>query len=158
MVHIECPTLSLRKRFECSDEDFDIFINMSELGGTLEVCTFIVTSEDLKGYTNPHFHPDYSSIPGFDLKKGQVLAIGTSKIFDVEKTGDSLTSLPSIIQVVKSGDKQKDALTVNTSSDDHITKIRLLGVYVAPICTTMPSWKLFTLIMRLVSQRHAQKL
>lgn len=121
MVHIECPTLSLRKRYECSDEDFDIFINMSELGSTIEICTFIVTSEDLKGYSNPHFHPDYSSVPGFDLKKGQVLAIGTSKIFDVEKTGDSLASLPSIIQVVKSGEKQKDAITVSTDSNDHIT-------------------------------------
>jgi len=121
MVHIECPTLSLRKRYESFDEDFSTLINMSELGNTIEICTFVVVKEELEHYHNPHFHPDYNMISGFNLAKGQLLAIGTSKVFDIEKTGDSLTTLPSILQVVKAGDKQKESITVSTDNNDHIS-------------------------------------
>lgn len=119
LLHIECPAMSLRQSYEVEDNQFQISLPMDDVCERLEICTFIVANEDIKGYSNPQFHSDYRGLT-FDLSKGQLVAIGTSKQYDIEKNSDPMASLPSIVKIVKSNSKVKGTITVNTDNNDYI--------------------------------------
>lgn len=119
LLHIECPAMSLRQSYETEDDQFQILLPMDDVCEKLEICTFIVANEAIKGYSNPQFHSDYQGL-AFDLSKGQLLAIGTSKQYDVEKNADPMASLPSIIKIMKNDSKVKGTITVNTDNSDYI--------------------------------------
>lgn len=120
VLHVECPSMSLRRNFETFDTEDQQLLNMDEIGEKLEICTFIVANDKIPAYTNPHFHSDYQGL-NFHLSKGQLLAIGTSKEYDIEKSGDSLATLPSIIKITKNVSKTKGTITVNTDDSNHIS-------------------------------------
>lgn len=119
LLHIECPAMSLRKSYETEEDQFQISLPMDDVCEKLEICTFIVASKDIKGYSNPQFHSDYQGLT-FDLSKGQLVAIGTSKQYDIEKNADPMASLPSIIKIMRNNSKVKGTITVNTDSSDYI--------------------------------------
>lgn len=134
LVHAECPVTSFRKLTISKEPFIELSISSNKLRGKFEVCTFVVANEEIKKYSNPNFHEDYSGLE-FDLDKGNILAIGTGKEFDISKTDEDLENLPSIIKIFKAKDKKFGEITVNTEGDyilvglyeDCFEKYNLLG-------------------------------
>lgn len=120
LLHVECPALSLRHEILTAEDHLNTTIESDDLAERLEICTFIVVQEELAQYTNPCFHPDYQGRP-FRLMKGQILAIGDAKEFDIEKTRDKLKSLPSIIRIARNADSSKGTMTINTDNPNYIS-------------------------------------
>lgn len=120
VLHVECPSLSVRHEFTTIDDHINMTLDADDVSETLEICTFIVLQKDIAAYENPHFHPEYQGFT-FSLMKGQMLAIGDAKSYDVMKSKDKLRSLSSIIRVSKMNDNSKGTLVVNTDRPDYVS-------------------------------------
>lgn len=116
LVHAECPITSYRKLSISKEPFIDLKVPSTMLRGKFEVCTFIVANGEIKSYSNPNFHEDYTGLK-FNLDKGNIIAIGTAKESDISKTDEDLENLPSIIKVFKSKDKKFGEMTVDTEGD-----------------------------------------
>lgn len=118
-VHIECPSTCYRTVESSSEPEIEFRLDSTMVSKIIEIRTFIVLTEAVKGYRSEKFHPDYQGL-AFDLEAHQIIAIGTAKNYNIKKDDSELDSLPSILRIVKSKDKRKGALSVNTDNDDHI--------------------------------------
>ena len=118
-AHIECPLTCYRTIVSSSEPEVEFKINSNNVSNTLEIRTFIILKEDVNGYSSEQFHPDYMD-KVFDLKKHQIVAIGKAVDYPIKHDDKDLDSLPSILQIVKSKNKKKGSLTVNTDGDDRI--------------------------------------
>lgn len=134
LVHAECPITSFRKLTISKDNFIELTLPSTKLRGKLEICTFVVANCEIKKYSNHNFHEDYYGLE-FDLDKGNILAIGNGKEFEISKTDEDLENLPSIIKIFKSKDKKFGEITVDTEGDyilvglyeDCFEKYNLLG-------------------------------
>lgn len=118
-VHIECPSTCFREVITSIEPEIEFKIDTLNISKVLEIRTFVVLKRDIKRFSLSSFHPDYTG-QVFDLFAHQIIAIGTAKNYNIQKNNMDLDSLPSIIQIVKTSDKKKGSLSVNTDNDDHI--------------------------------------
>ncbi len=118
-VHVECSSTCYRKIINTSERELEFNISTDEIANLLEIRTFIVLKEDIKGYTSKNFHPDYEG-EKFDLQKHMLLAIGTAQDVKLEKDDRDLDKLSSIIQIVRLENNNKGTLTDNTDNDERI--------------------------------------
>lgn len=119
VVHVECPLTCYRFIEHSTEPRLEIKLDASELLRKIEMRTFIVLKEDVDGFSSVNFHPDYQN-ESFNLKKHQIIAIGTAKDYKIQKDDRDLESVPSIIRIKKLKDKKKGALSVNTDNDGYI--------------------------------------
>lgn len=119
VAHIECSSTCFRKMLSSFETEIQFKFDAAEISKVIEIRTFIVLTQDVKGFASTKFHPDYQG-ETFDLLAHQIIAIGTAKNYNVQKDDRDLDSLPSILQIVKLKDKKKGTLSVNTDSDSHI--------------------------------------
>lgn len=119
IVHIECPTTCYRTVISSSDSEVEFRMESSLVAKVIEIRTFIVLKMDVKNFSSSKFHPDYEG-QKFDLKSHQIIAIGTAMNFDIHKDDRDLDSLPSVLQIVKSSDKKKGSMIVNTDNDNRV--------------------------------------
>ena len=54
------------------------------------------------------------------MEAHQIIAIGTAKDYEIKKDDRDFESLPSILRIVKSEDRRKGALSVNTDNDEYV--------------------------------------
>lgn len=118
-AHFECPSTCFRKVLTSIETEVEYRINVADISKVIEIRTFIILTEDIDDFLSDKFHPDYQN-QSFDLKKNQIIAIGTAKNFIVKKDDTDLETFPSILKIVKIEDKKKGTLSVNTDSDDHV--------------------------------------
>lgn len=118
-VHIESPTTCYRKVISSDDVEIEFKLNASQVSKVIEIRTFIVLTQAIKGFYSKNFHPDYQG-QTFDLEQHQIIAIGTAKNYDVKKDDRDFDSLPSILRIVKLEDKRKGSLSVNTDTDEYV--------------------------------------
>ena len=78
-------------------------ISHKDVCGKLQICPFIVATEDIHHYTNPAFHPDYEDMD-FDIEAGCVLAIANPREINIIKEIDDLSKIPSIFSIVPNYD------------------------------------------------------
>ena len=83
-VHIESPTTCYRKVISSDDVEIEFKLNASQVSKVIEIRTFIVLTQAIKGFYSKNFHPDYQG-QTFDLEQHQIIAIGTAKNYDVKK-------------------------------------------------------------------------
>ena len=121
-IHIECPSTSFRKCDRTSSDVYSVSLDGNSVSDVIEICTFIIASKDIKGFRSPNFHPDYESL-SFDVDAGGILAIGGSVAIKVDNEED-LARHSSIINVAKAGSSQRDAMAVNTDSDNVLISLR----------------------------------
>lgn len=119
MAHIECPSTCYRTVISSSEPEIEFRLDASLVAKVVEIRTFIVLKKDVKDFSSSHFHPDYAGLK-FDLNSHQIIAIGSAMNFNIQKDDRDLNSLPSILQIVKSSDKKKGSISVNTDNDDRI--------------------------------------
>ena len=118
-VHIESPAACYRNIISSDEEELEFKLDATVVSKVIEIRTFIVLTESIKGYSSENFHPDYQG-QKFDLEQHQVIAIGTAKDFGVKKDDRDFDSLPSILRIVKLESKKKGSLSVNTDNDEYI--------------------------------------
>jgi len=82
----------------------------------VHICRFIIATEDIDNYTNTNFHADYSGF-SFKIKKGDILALGTTQIFDADKDFDPLRSIPSIFRIKINKDTEAAPIDIEYDSD-----------------------------------------
>ena len=115
VLHVECPTMSERLIFYSDTDVLEVAINMDELDDSIEISTFIVAVKDITGYGNVKFNYDYGETT-FNLKKGNILAMGPNYSIKIDRSNKSYKKLPDILQIVEN-DKSKGEFTVDCSRD-----------------------------------------
>jgi hypothetical protein len=120
--HFECPTTRFRKVFASFDSNFSFQLAADYIEGKVQICSFILASEDIDDYTLPEFHSDYEG-HFFFIKKGDVLALDTERTFFAEKEVDPLKRIPSIFSVQPS--RSENALPLDMDSSGHKIIIKL---------------------------------
>ena len=124
IVHIECPSTSFREVESTFGDEVEFIIDETKLAKNIEIRTFVILKEAINSFSSSKFHPDYKG-QKFDLMPHQIIAIGTSMDFSIEKDDRDFEELPSVIQIKKLSDNRKGTMTVNTDSDEKI----LIGLY-----------------------------
>lgn len=117
-VHIECPLTSYRYKISSVEPEIEFKLDSRHLFKIVEIRTFIVLTQNISGFSSASFHPDYSG-QKFDLLAHQILAVVTAKDYNINQDDRDLESLPSVLQIVKSSNKKKGSISVNTDGDDY---------------------------------------
>ncbi|NLL02551.1 MAG: hypothetical protein GX265_06010 [Mollicutes bacterium] len=99
VCHFECQKTKLRytKNLKIGENNFEI--SNSDINEQLQIVSFIVASEDIKGYYSTSFNRDYGT-SRFDIETGSVLAISNQPDIPIEKNIYDLSNVPSIISIV----------------------------------------------------------
>jgi len=107
----------------------------SSISGKVECIPLVIASKDFDGFSPDKIHEDYSGA-SFDIKNGDVLAIGPVQRFKAEKEYDPLERMDSIMQVIMQQDVQdgkmevdlfSHRITVHMSSVDYEIYTRQMG-------------------------------
>lgn len=114
--HIECPLTSFRTIIRSSEASVVRHIPERDLNGLVSVCCFIIAKENLIGYKNVNFNPDYAGL-SFDIDRGSILGIGGQSNITVTKEIDDLAKIPSIFSICRSADDSDTSMKINVDSD-----------------------------------------
>ncbi|MBO8161845.1 MAG: hypothetical protein H0Z24_09465 [Thermosipho sp. (in: Bacteria)] len=114
--HIECAATRFRKIFTSFQEEFSFIISADELDGRVEICSFILATEDIADYRNNNFHHDYKGIL-FKVKKGDILAVDRDRIFFAEKEVDPLKKIPSIFTVAPNENQDAPPIDIDATNN-----------------------------------------
>lgn len=113
--HIECPLTGFRKLVTIPKEGIEYKIPADNIEGAISICPFIIAKTYIDNYTNKSFNSDYNGI-GFEIEKGNILAIGKEVQTRVEKENDNLANVPSIFAVTELKDEQQQDIVIDNSS------------------------------------------
>ena len=119
-VHLECAITRYRGLFSDGRDRYEFKIPAALVDGRVEVCSFILASEEIESYSNAGFHSDYKGRT-FRVHRGDVLAVGIDQSFIAEKKIDPLRQIPSIFVVVMNEARTAPVMDVDTTGD----KIRI---------------------------------
>ncbi|MBW9151461.1 hypothetical protein [Clostridium estertheticum] len=100
IIHLECPSTRYRSVYRFNDTSFKFEIDASKVDRKVEMNSFITASEDIVKYNNSKFNEDYDDM-SFKIKKGDIIAVGNSKILKLEKQQDVVTKVPSIFIITR---------------------------------------------------------
>lgn len=100
VLHVECSNTLFRKAYEFSESPHRISIPADNLNGSVEVNVFVRANERIPEYHIPESHPDYADAV-FDIRRGDILAVGQGEIFEIESNFDSLSRIGSIMQITE---------------------------------------------------------
>lgn len=114
LVHIESPSTLYAKSYTFTDTTGFISVDLTKLGHNLEVCCFIVATDDLQNYSISNFHDDFQN-EIFKIKKGSVLAIGAEVTIDLHR--NSPEKIESIFILNKKSNVNNGEITVNCSGE-----------------------------------------
>lgn len=115
-IHLESKNTRYRKLVQSYEENFTFKILAANLDGKVEMCSFILSTNDISDYNDPSFHPDYDNI-SFNVLKGDPIAIGEEFNFYVDKEIDPLVKIPSIITICRNDEQNAPPMHVYTDTD-----------------------------------------
>ncbi len=118
LLHLECGVTSFRKAYRCQVPVLRVHVPLTQIADSIDVCTYVVATQDLPAYANSAFHPDYGN-GSFAVHAGGILAIGDSYALQIEETGDTDVP-PSLIRVVKGDSDKSEDVQVNTDGSEYI--------------------------------------
>ena len=102
-VHVECTNTIFRRAYEFAETSKRITIPINQLNDTVEVNAFAVALRDILSYAVEKSHPDYDG-SSFDIRKGDIIAVGEGKTFTIESRFDALSRIGSIMLIEASTD------------------------------------------------------
>ena len=106
LIHAECTNTLFRRGYQFSAESERITIRADQLNDAVEVNVFAVATHDMADYVVEGSHSDYEGVT-FDVRKGDILAVGEGRTFPIESTHDALGRIGTIMQIdaaVEDGD------------------------------------------------------
>lgn len=98
VAHYECSLLGYRQNKSTTMPVAEVEIDLNEVNDYIEVSTFVAATECIPQYHNPQFNWEYGEM-GFDIDKGNVLAIGPTYIIDVQRNDKEMNKLTDIIAI-----------------------------------------------------------
>ena len=101
VLHVECSNTLFRKAYEFRERQHRISIPADNLNDAVEVNVFVRATDRIPYYRIPEAHPDYADAL-FDIRRGDILAVGEGQIFHIESDFDSLSRIGSIMQINES--------------------------------------------------------
>ncbi|HZS56884.1 MAG TPA: hypothetical protein VFA65_20935 [Bryobacteraceae bacterium] len=121
VLHIECSNTLFRRAFDLPDGTSRVAIPSENLNDAVEINAFVRATRDIPGYAVEGAHPDYSGVT-FQVREGDILAVGEGRVFHVESSFDSLRRIGSIMQVEESTEDGDLPMKVDFNGD----KIRII--------------------------------
>jgi len=116
VVHVECSNTLYRRSFEFSVNDYRITIPRNELNDDVEVNAFVCSKKDISNYRVEGAHSDYGGAT-FDIKVGDILAVGEGSIFFIESNFDSMSRIGSIFQLKESSEEGDQPMRLDPNQD-----------------------------------------
>jgi hypothetical protein len=98
VLHVECSNTLFRRAYEFGDAQHRISIPADNLNDAVEVNVFVRAADRIPEYSVPEAHPDYAGAI-FDVRRGDILAVGEGQVFHIESSFDSLSRIGSIMQI-----------------------------------------------------------
>lgn len=128
VYHLECAQTGFRTIVQ-TDKVSEVYTLLSKtVNGKLQICPFIVATNDIHAYTSPDFHEDYQGIT-FDIEAGCVMAVGKMVTVDISKDIDDLANTPSIFTIIKNPDANCKQMLVDMSHRKIVIKLPLGDFY-----------------------------
>lgn len=115
VAHIECKNTRYRKKYTTNSNQFKIAISQEEINEDVEVLLMIVSKTNMNNFASEEFNEDFKGIE-FTIEKGDILAIDTNKIINVQKDDDGLKKSPSIFSI-SALDNNKESLNWEAGSE-----------------------------------------
>jgi hypothetical protein len=115
-VHIECKRNFFRHLYLFPERSRRIAVRASELIGRVEVTAMVVTTAAIDDYRIVGAHADYGDTE-FRLRKGDVLGMSQSSIFDAYTDYDPLKRLSSILSIWRSETAAEGPMVLATAGD-----------------------------------------
>ena len=128
VYHLECAQTGYRKVVSTTNVAESFIIENKLVSGKLQICSFVVATEDITGFTTDDFHDDYSGAT-FDIEAGCVMAVGVMVTVDVSKDIDDLANTPSIFSIIRNADASCREMLVDMSGRKIIIKLPLDDYY-----------------------------
>jgi hypothetical protein len=116
VVHVECSNTLFRQAFEFAETSKRIAIPTANLNDAVEVNVFARAARQMPGYRVDAAHSDYGDAE-FDIREGDVLAVGEGHVFHIESSFDSLSRIGSIMQIEEAKDDGDLPLRVDFNTD-----------------------------------------
>lgn len=101
VLHVECSNTLFRKAYEFREQQHRVSIPADSLNDAVEVNVFVRAADRIRDYVIPEAHSDYGGAV-FDVRRGDILAIGEGQVFHIESSFDSLSRIGSIMQISES--------------------------------------------------------
>ena len=109
-VSITCKSTLLREMYYVDVVPSEIMIDAGNVHYQVNYIAYIIANEEISHYTNEDFSEDYKGIE-FRLKRGDIVGIGTPRLFKALYERDQINDVSSIITV--SGSDTQNYMTVD---------------------------------------------
>jgi hypothetical protein len=116
VLHIECSNTLFRRAYEFAEASKRIAIPVENLNDAVEANVFIRAMRNSSGYSVEAAHSDYDGAK-FDIREGDILAVGEGYIFQIESSFDSLRRIGSIMQIEESKEDGDFPMRVDFNGD-----------------------------------------
>ena len=121
VIHVECSNTLFRRAYEFAESSTRISIPAENLNDAVEVNVFVRALRDAWRYSVEEAHPDYDDAT-FQIRDGDIIAVGEGYIFHIESTFDSLSRIGSIMQIEEAQEDGDFPMRVDFNGD----KIRII--------------------------------
>ena len=137
VYHLECAQTGFRTVVQTNKTTESYTLLNKSVNGKLQICPFVVATDDFAAYTSPDFHDDYQGI-SFEIEAGCVMAVGKMVTVDISKDIDDLANTPSIFNITKNPDTSCKQMLVDMSQRKIIIKLPLSDFYSYKALSTTP--------------------
>lgn len=128
VYHLECAQTGYRQVVRTDKVSDSKILSDKEVCGKLQICPFIVATQDILGYTNAGFHDDYSGAT-FDIEAGCVLAVGKQVNATIAKEMEDLANTPSVFSIIRNADPLVTHMIIGIDGPKIIVKLPLNDYY-----------------------------
>lgn len=116
VTHVECSLVGYRQLFPSRNVHVDVMIDAGNLTNEVEISTYIVAAENIKGYRNEQFNIGFGRNASFDIWKGGILAIGPEYTIDINRDGKDYDKMADILAIAVDESSPGD-VWVDTADD-----------------------------------------
>ena len=118
-LHVECGNTLYRRIFDFREKTYKVSIPESLIHDSVEVNAFVRAVTAVQGYRVDGAHPDYDDAV-FDVRPGDVLAVGDGQVFDARHDVDPLRRIGALMVVVRSEEPGLFPMEADFSPPDRI--------------------------------------
>lgn len=101
VLHVECSNTLFRRAYQFSETSHRLAVPADSLNDSVEVNLFVRALKDLNGYRVEKAHPEYGDA-SFQIKRGDILAVGEGHVFHIESSFDAMSRIGSIMIIKES--------------------------------------------------------
>lgn len=114
MCEVTCTATLMRKCIFSSTPKIEVVLGRREVNKRVEFALYVVAKEHIYDYDNEAANDDYRELAPFDIDVGSPLAVLSTYRWDADLCYEDLTSLRSILQVLKNtSDPSQEYVTLN---------------------------------------------